>query len=77
MEVLPIIPPAKMTVPFTTKTEIQKAAKGMKNQQSVGKDELNGEYVKYGLPEIYQNIAALLNKIVETDEIKRGIQHHY
>ncbi len=30
-EVLPIIPPTEMTVPFT-KTEIQKAAKSKKNQ---------------------------------------------
>ena len=45
-----IIKPAEMKTPFTTE-EIEKASKSMKNQNSVGEDGLNAEYVKYGPPE--------------------------
>ena len=53
-----IIKPAEMKTPFTTE-EIKKAAKSMKNQNSVGEDGLNAEYVKYGSPEIHNGIATL------------------
>ena len=71
-----IIKPAEMRTPFTPE-EIEKASKSMKNQKSVGEDELHAEYVKYGPPEIHNGIATLLNTIARTGkypvEIKSGI----
>ena len=70
------IPPSKMEKPFTH-TEIEKAAKSMKNGKSVGEDKLNAEYVKYGPTAILQGIANILNNIAETwkhpKENKSGI----
>ena len=70
------IPPSKMEKPFTH-SEIEKAAKSMKNGKSVGGDKLNAEYVKYGPTAIHQGIADILNNIAETGkhpkEIKSGI----
>ena len=70
------IPPSKMEKPFTH-SEIEKAAKSMKNGKSVGEDKLNAEYVKYGPTAIHQGIADILNYITETwkhpKEIKSGI----
>ena len=70
------IPPSKMEKPFTH-SEIEKAAKSMKNGKSVGEDKLNAEYVKYGPTAIHQGIADILNNIAETGkhpkEIKSGI----
>ena len=45
-EIEPAIP-TMMTKPFTS-SEIEKAAKSMKNQKSCGEDNLNAEYIKYG-----------------------------
>ncbi len=68
--------PTKMTNRFTS-SEIEKAAKSMKNQKSCGEDNLNAEYIKYGSQEAHEKIAFLLNKISETgnypEEMKSGI----
>ena len=68
--------PTTMTNPFTS-SEIERAAKSMKNQKSCGEDNLNAEYIKYGSKEVHEEIASLLNKIAETGdypkEMKSGI----
>ena len=65
-----------MKTPFTT-GELEKASKSTNNRKSVGEDELNAEYIKYGPPEIHNGIATLLNIIARTGkypaEIKSGI----
>ncbi len=74
-EILPTIPPTKMTISFTQKNRNTKGIKKHKNQQSVKEDGLNAEFVKYGLLEIHLSIATLLNKMAitgkHTDEIKK------
>ena len=66
----------EMKTPFTTE-EIEKASKSMNNQKSDGENGLNAEYVKYGPPEIHNEIATLQNTIARTGkypaEIKSGI----
>ena len=75
-EVLPTIPPCEMKKPFTG-VEIQKAAESLKNRKSVGDDNLDAEFVKYGPPEIHEGVAKLLNEMARTGEypeqIKQGI----
>ena len=75
-ELLPTIPPCEMKTPFTG-VEIQKAAESLKNRKSVGDDNLDKKFVKYGPPEIYEGVAKLLNNMASTGEypeqIKKGI----
>ena len=75
-ELLPTIPPCEMKTPFTG-LEIKKAAESLKNRKSVGDDNLDAEFVKYGPPEIHEGVAKLLNNVACTGEypeqIKQGI----
>jgi hypothetical protein len=59
------IPPAKMDKPFTSQ-EIERAARGMKNNKSPGIDNINAEYVKYAPNEIHLGIADILNETAAT-----------
>ena len=75
-ELLPKIPPCEMKTPFTG-IVIQKAAESLKNRKSVGDDNLDAEFVKYGPPEIHGGVAKLLHNMATTGEypehIKQGI----
>ena len=75
-ELLPTIPPCEMKTSFTG-AEIQKAAESLKSRKSVGDDNLNAEFIKYGPPEIHEGVAKLLNDMASTGEypeqIKQGI----
>ena len=76
-ELLPTIPPpCEMKTPFTG-LEIKKAAESLKNRKSVGDDNLDAEFVKYGPLEIHEGVAKLLNNVASTGEypeqIKQGI----
>ena len=58
--------------------EVQKAIKSMKNNKSVGIDDVTSELIKYGpLNEMSKRIASLLNHIAEhrdtPEEIHKGI----
>jgi hypothetical protein len=69
-------PPVKMDKPFTSQ-EIERAARGMKNNKSSGIDNINAEYVKYAANEIHQGIADILNETAATGkypaEMKIGL----
>ena len=57
--------------------EIETAAKKLKNNKAAGRDEVNGELIKYGCRELYKQIASLLSVTSETgdypEEVRRGI----
>lgn len=67
------IEPAEMAIPFSA-SEIETAAKCLKNNKSPGIDNMNAELLKYGPEEVYQEIADIFNRIAETGEIPQEIQ---
>ena len=66
--------PRKMTIPFTGE-EIRKASKGIKNGKASGPDDLNPEFIKYAPPEIHTEMAEIYNKMAETGEHPKEINH--
>ena len=62
-----------MDIPFSA-SEIETAAKCLKNNKSPGIDNMNTELLKYGPEEVYQEIADIFNRIAETGEIPQEIQ---
>ena len=72
-ELLPTIPLSEMKTPFAG-IEIQKAAERLKNRKSVGEDDLDAEFVKYGPPEIHEGVAKLLNSVASTREYPEQIK---
>ena len=66
-EEIPEIPLQVMTIPFD-KEEIQKAAKSLKNNRSVGIDSLKLEMIKCIPPIICEGIAEILDTIAKTRE---------
>ena len=64
-EKLPDIAPEQMQEPFTA-TEIQKAASRLKNNTSPGIDEIYTEMIKYGPPEVFEEMANIYNEISNT-----------
>ena len=71
-EQIPIIPSHEMKAPFTGK-KIQKAAESSKNRKSVGEDNLNAEFLKYGPPILHDSMAKLLNKMASTRKYPKQI----
>ena len=57
----------KMRIPFTG-SEIEKAAKCLKNGKSAGPDNVELELIKYAPIELHEKIAEIFNRISETGE---------
>ena len=70
------ITPVKIEPEYTAE-EIESAARKLKNNKATGRDEIHAEFIKYGSPELYYQIAQLLNITSQTgdypEEIRRGI----
>ena len=64
-----------MKTPFTG-LEVKKAAESLKNRKSVGDDNLDAEFVKYGPPEIHEGVAKLLNNVACTGEYPEQIKQY-
>ena len=64
-EKIPIINPCPMRTPFTAE-ETQKAANKMKDGTSPGVEGTTTEMIKYGPPEVFEEISNILNEIAET-----------
>ena len=70
------ITPVKIEPEYTAE-EIESAARKLKNNKATGRYEIHAEFIKYGSPELYYQIAQLLNITSQTgdypEEIRRGI----
>ena len=73
----PVNVPPVIIEPEYNAGEIETAAKKLKNNKAVRRDEVSAELIKYGCRELYEQIASLLNATSETgdypEEIRRRI----
>ena len=64
--------PRPLAEPLTN-TEVQMAAKSMKNGRATGPDSVPSELVKYACPEFYTRYASCINKAFETHSVISSI----
>ena len=69
-----IIPPTRMTVPFTA-NQIRKAISKMKPKKGPGCDEILFELIKYAPDRIHEQIGKLYNSMAETGNIQKEVTY--